>query len=99
MAPNAIASTVWNGKAIVAVNSMAYWGLDWSMPSILYVFDMTGGEVLAQTEYVAAEESVVTGGQESSTTDVVLKVEGNDLAAYVVDSDWGLVTKIVYPKL
>lgn len=99
MAPNAIASTVWNGKAIVAVNSMAYWGLDWSMPSILHVFDMTGGEILAQTEYVAAEESVVTGGQEASTTDVVLKVEGNDLAAYVVDSDWGLVTKIVYPKL
>lgn len=99
MAPNAIASTIWNGKNIVAVVSMAYWGLDWGMPSILHVFNVSDGEVLATTSYVSDGVDNISGGQEASTTDVVLKVEGNDLAAYVVDSDWGMLMKVKYPKL
>ena len=50
-------------------------------------------------EYYYGEDGHVSGQQETSTSDVLLQVEGHDLAAYIVDSAWGILAKIVYPQL
>ena len=100
-APNGMASTTWNGKKILAVSNMAYFP-EWGMPSMLYIFDVTtptAPVLLATTEYYNPAEEYVTGAQDSSTTDVLLEVEGNDLFATVVDSAWGVLMKVKYPKL
>lgn len=97
-APNGMASTIWNNHYVIAVVNMAYFP-EWGMPSYLVVADLTAGEVLAVTEYYNEADGYVTGGQESSTTSVILEVEGNDLCATLVDSAWGVVNKIKYPKL
>lgn len=100
-APNGMATTTWDGKKILAVVNMAYFP-EWGMPSQLFIIDVTDpakAGVLAITEYTNPAEEHVTGGQESSTTSVILGVEGNDLTATVVDSAWGIVFKEKYPKL
>ena len=53
--------------------------------------------VLSAGEYDGPYE--VTGAQDASTTGVILTVEGNDLCATVVDSAWGVLFKVKYPKL
>ena len=98
-APNGMATINWNGKKILACVNMAYFP-EWGMPSELYIVDVTdpkNPEILSAGQFDGPHE--VTGLQESATTDVVLKVEGNDLVAYVVDSSWGVLLKVVYPKL
>lgn len=100
-APNGMATTTWNGKKILAIVNMAYFP-EWGMSSQLYIVDVTNPmqpAVMAVTEYTSAGEEHVTGAQESSTTDVILEVEGNDLMATVVDSAWGVLLKVKYPKL
>lgn len=100
-APNGMATTTWNGKKILACVNMAYFP-EWGMPSQLLIVDVTNPKqpnVLSTTEYVNSDETFVTGAQESSTTSVVLQVEGDNLNAFVVDSAWGLVFKMTYPKL
>ena len=100
-APNGMATTTWNGKKILAVVNMAYFP-EWGMPSTLLILDVTDPanvEVLAETEYTNPADEHVTGGQESSTTSVILQVEGNDLTATVVDTAWGILFKVKYPKL
>lgn len=100
-APNGMASITWNGKKILAISNMAYFP-EWSMPSALYIVDVTNPTapvLLSNTEYYNPADEYVTGAQESSTTDVMLEVEGNDLCATVVDSAWGVLLKIKYPKL
>ena len=98
-APNAIASTLWDGKNIVADLSMAYFA-NWGMPSVLYLFDTTNGQALSAYSYTnISGEEYVTGGSETSTADVLLLVEGDNLVVYAVDSSWGVLMKITYPKL
>ncbi|MBP5483828.1 MAG: hypothetical protein J6X99_06200 [Bacteroidales bacterium] len=98
-APNGMATIEWNGKKILACVNMAYFP-EWSMPSELYIIDVTDPKnpaILSTGQFDGPHE--VTGGQESATTDVVLRVEGNDLVADVVDSSWGVLLHAVYPKL
>lgn len=92
----------WNGKKILAGVRMGY-TFDWGpMNSRLLVIDVTDPNapvVLSDADYTGIVEQSVTGGTESSTVDVVLKVEGSDLIAYLVDSSQGIVMKAIYPKL
>ena len=100
-APNGMATTTWNGKKILAVSVMAYFP-EWGMPSALCILDVTNPKapvVLSAAEYYNPSEEYVTGAQESSTTDVLLEVDGNDLYATVVDSAWGILMRVKYPKL
>ena len=98
-APNSLATIDWNGRKILACVNMAYFP-EWGMPSALLVLDVTdpkNPEWLSAGEYDGPHE--VTGGQESATTGVVLNVEGDDLYATVVDSSWGVLRRVKFPKL
>lgn len=98
-APNGMATIEWNGKKILACVNMAYFP-EWGMKSELYIIDVTdpkNSAILSTCQFDGPH--AVTGGQESATTDVVLRVEGNDLVADVVDSSWGVLLHVMYPKL
>lgn len=98
-APNGMATIEWNGKKILACVNMAYFP-EWGMQSELYIIDVTdpkNSAILSTCQFDGPH--AVTGGQESATTDVVLRVEGNDLVADVVDSSWGVLLHVMYPKL
>ena len=97
-APNGLATTVWNGHSIIAITVMSYFP-EWGIPSMLVIADLTSGELLSITEYANDAEEFVTGAQESSTTDVILEVEGDELCATLVDSAWGMLLKMKFPKL
>lgn len=98
-APNALAAIEWNGKKILACVVMAYFP-EWGLSSTLYIVDVTNPtepEVLSANEFQG--EMAVSGGTEASTADVVLAVEGTDLVAYVVESNYGVIFKAKYPVL
>lgn len=100
-APNAFATIDWNGKKVLACVNMAYFP-EWGMPSqllILDVTDPTDPKLIAACDYSNDAENYVTGAQESSTTSVALAVEGDDLTATVIDSAWGYLFKMKFPKL
>lgn len=99
-AVTSFATITWNGKKILAFVNMGYFP-EWDIESQLWIVDVTNPaspDVLATTSYMADGE-YITGGSEASTTSVVLQVEGNDLVAYVVDTAWGQLLKVKYPKL
>lgn len=95
-------STEWNGKKILAGARLGYtfeWG---PMPSSLWIIDVTDVNnpvVLSQSEFVGLDDQAITGWNNDSTTDVILKVEGNNLVAYLVDTSHGILMKKSYPKL
>ena len=100
-AMNSFATINWDGKKILAGVKMAYFP-EWGMPGQLQIYDVTDPTapvLLAASDYTNDAESYVTGAQESSTTSVALSVEGTDLSATVIDSDWGLIFKMKFPKL
>ena len=95
-------STEWNGKKILAGARLGY-TFDWGpMPSSLWIIDVTDVDnpvVLSQSEIVGLEDQAISGWNNDSTSDVILKVEGNNLAAYLVDTSHGILVKKSYPKL
>ena len=98
-APNGMATIDWNGKKILAVVAMAYFP-HWGMPAKLYIFDVTDPKnpvTLSANQYMA--ENYLHDAAEAATTDVILAVEGDDLTATLVDSAWGVLLKVKYPKL
>lgn len=94
-------STEWNGKKILAGARLGY-TFDWGpMPSSLWIIDVTDVDnpvVLSQSEIVGLEDQAISGWNNDSTSDVILKVEGNNLAAYLVDTSHGILVKKSYPK-
>lgn len=100
-APNGMATIEWNGKKILACVNMAYFP-EWGMKSELYIIDVTDPKnsvILSTCQFEGPHE--ITGGQESATTDVVLRIEdnGRTLVADVVDSSWGVLLHAMYPEL
>lgn len=93
--PSAIDVITWNGKSTVAVGTVAFWGPAWGYPSVLYLMNEDG--LLAATQLEG--KGTMSEDTNALAIDVMLRVEGNDLCAYVVDMGWGSVTKIKYPVL
>lgn len=94
-------SIEWNGKKILAGARLGY-TFDWGpMPSSLWIIDVTDVDnpvVLSQSEIIGLEDQAITGWNNDSTNDVILKVEGNNLVAYLVDTSHGILVKKSYPK-
>ena len=95
-------TTEWNGKKILAGTRLGY-TFDWGpMESSLWIIDVTDVNepvVLSNAAFVGLEDQTITGGADDSTADVIVKVEGDNLVAYLVDTSQGVLMKTVYPKL
>lgn len=95
-------STTWNNKKILAGARLGYtfeWG---TMPSALWIVDVTdvnNPKVLSSAEVNGLEDQAITGGDNDSTADVILRVEGDKLVAYLVDTSHGILMKKSFPAL
>jgi len=92
----------WNGHrylGLVAETYFAWYGWG-SLPSYLWIInidDPTAPFAIAKTPIdISGNDGT---WQYGATADLVLCVEGSDLAAYVVDAGVSVYTKIVYPAL
>ena len=97
---NAIASITWKNKKIVAFEEMFYFPFWWSANSAIWLVDVTSGSpvVISHTPVPMIEEATpaTEDNYEGSTSDILLHIEGDNLAVYVVDSSIGVLHKQVY---
>lgn len=102
---NSIDYIEWNGHKYASTVMMTYFGkVDWAgdgnysyCPSYLCLVnidDPSNPVVVSRQEFYMTEGNFVYG----STTDVNLVVEGDDLAAYILDSGISCMYKVKYPK-
>lgn len=91
---NAMDLIEWNGHKYLSMLGMAYFP-HWGMPSYLFLLNVDDPTAPVQvSKHEIYGEAVV-----SSTTDLVLDIEGGKLVAYVVDAATAKICKVVYPAL
>lgn len=100
---NAIASTSWNNKSLVAFVEMFYFPFWWSADSAIWLVDVSDAsapKVISHAPVPMIEDATpaTDSNYEGSTSDILLHVEGDNLAVYVVDSSIGVFHKQVYGK-
>ena len=100
---NAIASTSWNNKSLVAFVEMFYFPFWWSADSAIWLVDVSDAsapKVISHAPVPMIEDAIpaTDTNYEGSTSDILLHVEGDNLAVYVVDSSLGVFHKQVYGK-
>ena len=100
---NAIASTSWNNKSLVAFVEMFCFPFGWSADSAIWLVDVSDAsapKVISHAPVPMIEDAIpaTDSNCEGSTSDILLHVEGDNLAVYVVDSSLGVFHKQVYGK-
>ena len=100
---NAIASTSWNNKSLVAFVEMFCFPFSWSADSAIWLVDVSDAsapKVISHAPVPMIEDAIpaTDSNREGSTSDILLHVEGDSLAVYVVDSSLGVFHKQVYGK-